>query len=103
MIKAVFSLVIVFAACGGDDGGSQATADAAPGPACTKALYDNCVTPSDCVSGNCHFYKQSNFTVCTQACSATNPCPADSTGQPAMCNTMGICKPAAANNCTLMN
>ena len=100
MIKAVFSLVLVLTACGGDDG-QQATPDAAAGPACTKALYDNCINPTDCTSGNCHFYQQSNFTVCTQACSATNPCPNDSTGVPGVCNNMGICKPAAANNCHL--
>jgi len=102
MLKAVFSLVLVLTACGGDDGGSQATPDAATsGPACTKALYDNCVTATDCMSGNCHFYMQSNFTVCTQACSASNPCPNDSSGQPGVCNNMGICKPAVANNCHL--
>ena len=101
MIKAVVSALLVLTACGGDDGGSAATPDAAAGPACTGALYDNCVNPSDCMSGMCQFYQQSNFTVCTQACSASNPCPNDSSGNPGTCNQKGICKPAAANVCHL--
>jgi hypothetical protein len=101
MIKAVLSLVIVLAACGGDDSQQQVKPDATPGPPCTGAVYDVCVNPSDCMSQNCHFYDKSNFTVCTQACNASNPCPVDSSGQPGTCNNMGICKPAAANNCSL--
>src|SRR4051812_7039830 len=102
MIKAVLSLVLVLAACGGDDGqAAQPDAAGGGGPACTGALYDNCVNTTDCMSQNCHFYQQSNFTICTQACSASNPCPNDSSGQPGVCNNMGICKPAAANNCHL--
>lgn len=99
MIKAVLSLVIVLAACGGDDS-QQAKPDATPGPACTGALYDHCVSPSDCMSQNCHFYQQSNFTVCTQTCNASNPCPVDSSGTAGTCNNMGICKPSVANNCS---
>ncbi|HUS27733.1 MAG TPA: hypothetical protein VMZ53_04475 [Kofleriaceae bacterium] len=97
-----FALAFVLAAvsaCGGDD--SQATPDAPSGPMCTKALYDNCATNADCTSGNCHFFMQSNFSICTQACSTTTPCPVDSTGVAGQCNNMGICKPAAANNCHL--
>ena len=100
-MKAVFSVVLVLAACGGDDGGSVTTADAPAGPACAGALYDNCVNPSDCMSGMCQFYEQSNFTVCTQPCSASNPCPDDASGKPGTCNMKGICKPSAANVCHL--
>jgi hypothetical protein len=100
MIKAVLSLVIVLAACGGDDSQQQVTPDAAPGPPCTKAIYDVCAAPTDCMSQNCHEFR-GDFTVCTQPCNATNPCPVDSSGQPGRCNMMGICKPAAANNCSL--
>jgi hypothetical protein len=99
MFKLALVVVLGVAACGGDD--SQQAPDAPPGPMCTKALYDNCATNADCTSGNCHFYMQSNFSVCTQACSASNPCPADSNGNPVECNMMGICKPTAANNCHL--
>jgi hypothetical protein len=35
-----------------------------------------------------------------QACSSSNPCPADETGSPGQCNNMGICKPGRPNNCT---
>jgi hypothetical protein len=70
------------------------------GPPCTGALYDGCTLAADCMSQNCHFYEQSNFTVCTQACSTANPCPNDSTGNPVTCNNMGICKPSHANICT---
>jgi hypothetical protein len=101
MIKAVFSVVLVLAACGGDDVGRVTTADAPAGPACTGAVYDNCVNPTDCMSGMCQFYEQSNFTVCTTTCDATHPCPNDSSGQPAQCNKKGLCKPAAANVCHL--
>lgn len=100
MNKLALALVLAVAACGGNDS-TPAMPDAPSGPACTKALYDNCVNNTDCNSGNCHFYQQSNFTVCTQACSASNPCPADSSGVAGTCNNMGICKPAVANNCHL--
>lgn len=99
MIKAVFALVLVLAACGGDDS-QQATPDATPGPPCTKAVYDVCVNPTDCTSQNCHYFN-GEFTVCTQSCDANNPCPMDASGQPGQCNMRGICKPAVANNCTL--
>jgi len=101
MFKLALVVVLAVAACGGDDT-QQAQPDAAMnGPACTKALYDICATNTDCTSGNCHYYMQSNFSVCTQACSASNPCPNDANGTPGTCNNMGICKPAVANNCHL--
>jgi len=100
MSKFALAILLAVSACGGDDT-NQGTPDAAPGPMCTKAVYDVCATNADCTSANCHFYMQSNFSVCTQACSTANPCPTDSTGQPGECNMMGICKPAAANNCHL--
>jgi len=100
MIKAVFSLVLVLAACGGDDGQQQATPDAPPAVACTKAVYDVCATNTDCTSQNCHLFN-GEFTVCTQTCDANNPCPVDSTGVAGTCNARGICKPHAANNCHL--
>jgi hypothetical protein len=101
MTRFALALVLAVSACGGDDSSMQIQMDAAPGPMCTKAVYDLCATNADCTSNNCHFYMQSNFTVCTQACSTTNPCPVDSTGTPGECNMMGICKPVAPNNCHL--
>lgn len=103
MIKAVLSFVLVLAACGGDDVQQQVGPDAPPGPPCTGAVYDVCVSPTDCMSQNCKFYDQSNFTVCTQPCTPgdNSTCPVDSTGKNGVCNNKGLCKPAAANNCTL--
>ena len=75
------------------------SADAAA-PACTGALYDGCLGPAaGCMSGNCKLFNGSSFMVCTQACSAANPCPTQN-GAAVPCNNMGICKPAAPNACT---
>ena len=54
------------------------------------------------MSMDCHFYGTSNFTVCTQTCTPgdNSTCPVDATGNHALCNTKGLCKPAAPNNCT---
>src|SRR4051794_15036778 len=70
--------------------------------ACTGAVYDPCTTAAQCMSMNCKFYMQSNFTVCTQTCTPGDnaSCPADSSGTNGVCNTMGLCKPAQPNNCT---
>src|SRR5207249_11505927 len=65
---------------------------------CTKAAYDPCNDEHDCDSGNCHLFMADGFQVCTTACSATLPCPNDSSGAPGTCNTMMICKPAAARS-----
>jgi hypothetical protein len=95
------------AACGGDDGGKSVDAphgaiDSPAGGPCTGATYDPCDAsmPSQCTANMCHFYMSSNLTVCTAACSATNPCPNDAAGLPVACNMMGNCKPSVANNCT---
>lgn len=102
MIKRALATVAFLAACGGDSN-MQTTPDAPAGPACTGAIYDNCTTNTQCMSQNCHYYQQSNFTVCTQTCTVgdNTTCPVDSSGNHATCNNMGICKPAAANNCHL--
>ncbi len=101
-MRSVIAVMFAVAACGGgDDGGGGAQPDAAgSAAACTGAVYDVCTDNAQCSSQNCHYYQQSNFTVCTQACSASNPCPNDSSGTPGTCNNMGICKPAAATSCT---
>lgn len=71
------------------------------GDKCTGAVFDLCNSEHDCASTMCQPFAASGFQVCTQACSATMPCPNDSTGAQATCNAMSICKPAAANNCHL--
>lgn len=72
------------------------------GAACTGAIFDPCTTNDQCSTNNCHFYDQSNFTVCTQTCTPgdNTTCPMDASGNHATCNNKGLCKPAAANSCT---
>lgn len=89
-------LVLGLGACAGDE------VDMGNGPVCTHALYDNCLTEHDCMSGMCHYFMGDDFNACTQGCSASNPCPADPNGQPVPCNNMGICKPTAATACRVL-
>ena len=98
-------LALAMAACGGDPPASvdgPPAVDTPSGTACTKAVFDNCVTNTDCTSNNCHFFMQQNFSVCTQACTPgdNTTCPVDKSGVNGSCNNMGICKPAVANGCT---
>jgi hypothetical protein len=82
----------------GSGSGSGTTSTAA---ACTNAIYDPCTDASQCTSGKCQLFMQQGFQVCTQTCTPgdNTTCPTQN-GQPAACNNMGICKPAAANTCT---
>jgi hypothetical protein len=96
LIASLFVLsALVAAACGGDD-----VADADSSLQCTAALYDTCATNDDCDSEMCKTFNGEGFTVCTQACTVgdNTTCP-ESNGITATCNNMGICKPAAANDC----
>jgi len=93
------SLVVALALTACTASSPSATTDALP--ACTQAVYDPCNTEHDCMSGNCHLFMMDNLQVCTQVCSATNPCPNDATGAAVACNSMGLCKPAIANRCNL--
>src|SRR5262245_40978204 len=101
MRNVLFALVL--GACGGGSGDDTVMADAPSGPMCTGAVFDVCAVNTDCMSMNCHFYMQSNFSVCTQACTPgdNSTCPVDSSGVNGVCNNMGNCKPAAPNNCHL--
>ena len=73
--------------------------DAPAGARCTGALYDVCTGNAGCMSANCKLFNGSGFMACTQACSASNPCPTQG-GAAVPCNNMGICKPSAPNACT---
>jgi len=93
---------------GGGGGGGGATPDAGvtdtdggAAAACTGAVYDPCTDASQCQSGMCQLYQQAGIQVCTQTCTPgdSTTCPMQN-GQPAQCNNMGLCKPAAANSCT---
>jgi len=87
----LLAIAMTLGACSGDDGGSTIE--------CSGSAYDPCVDNADCDSQNCHLYGSAAFTVCTQACDASNPCP-DQDGEAVPCNNMGLCRPAAANTCT---
>jgi hypothetical protein len=92
-------IAIASAACGGG-GGGEPVPDADPtAPLCTGAVFDNCTGNTGCDSQNCHLFEADAIQVCTQACSASQPCPNDATGSPASCNNKGICKPARGNAC----
>ena len=76
-------------------------ADAAIADACLGALYDPCMSDSECESGVCKDYTGAGFEVCTEACVYCGPtclgtCGLDSTGQ-GRCNMMGLCRPDVAN------
>lgn len=110
----ILSLVAVLFALGAcsDDGGSEPPADApasidvmidGPGGAtCTGASYDPCTAATQCMSNNCHLFQQQSLQVCVPTCTPgdNSTCPVDKTGANGMCNNMGICRPAAANDCT---
>jgi hypothetical protein len=87
---------------GSGSGSGMATVDGGvSAPACTNAIYDPCTSAAQCTSGSCQLFQQSGFQVCTTTCTPgdNTTCPMQN-GQPATCNGMGICKPAAANSCT---
>jgi hypothetical protein len=68
---------------------------------CVGSPFDPCTTNDQCSSMNCHLYSGLGIQVCTQVCTPgdNTTCPVDATGANGICNTMGICKPAKANDC----
>lgn len=96
-----FAFVVLLVACDNSGGtpAVDAAADVAAGPLCTGAVYDTCASNDQCSSQACHLYTANALQICTQACSASMPCPNDATGAPVACNQMGNCKPSVANNC----
>jgi len=102
MFKLALACTLLFACNTGGGGTMSPMPDAPPGtPACSGKVYDWCENANQCMSGNCHFFDMSNFTICTQTCSASSPCPPDHEGNPVTCNNRGICKPNEANVCAL--
>jgi hypothetical protein len=90
-------LIMVLALLGACEGSGTAV-DAKN--VCTKALYDPCLTEHDCMSGNCHGFTGGPL-VCTTACTQGGPsCPTQN-GAAVDCDASGLCKPAAANACSL--
>ena len=96
-----FVLAVIAVACSGNDvhmvdsgGGGSNT--------CAGSAFDTCTTNDQCMSMNCHLYNGAGLQVCTQACTPLDntTCPLDATGVNGICNMMGNCKPAKANDCT---
>lgn len=83
------------------DAGAQGSGSGSQAAACTGAAYDPCTDNTQCTSGNCKAFGGAGLQVCTVACTPgdNTTCPTQN-GQPATCNNMGICKPAAANACS---
>jgi hypothetical protein len=106
MTRLVVALVFALAACNnggvGSDDDDDDQVDASSSEPCTNAIFDPCTDNAECDSGNCHFFNQSAFSVCVQACTPNDDstCPVDTSGVNAACNNMGICKPAAPNDCS---
>ncbi|MBA3463621.1 MAG: hypothetical protein H0T46_26930 [Deltaproteobacteria bacterium] len=69
------------------------------GGGCAGELYDACEVAADCSTGVCMPYAQLELAVCTQACDAEHPCPAQD-GVDVRCNNAGLCRPERANTCT---
>lgn len=83
---------------GGDGAVTDSSIDALAN-VCTGLLYDSCTTNAQCASNNCKLFNGAALQICTQACSASVPCPAQN-GVAVACNNMGVCRPNAANTCT---
>jgi hypothetical protein len=81
-------LVAVMFGCSGDE--------PPPTGKCSGALYQPCAEEHDCNSGLCQNFAADGFQVCSQLCDAANPCP-----DGAACDPLGVCKPAAPDDCTL--
>ncbi|MBS1120705.1 MAG: hypothetical protein H6Q90_2933 [Deltaproteobacteria bacterium] len=87
-MRILIVVAMAVAACAGDP---------APNDGCTGAAYDPCSTEHDCDTPFCQNFAVEGFQVCTTSCDGTTACP---TGGD--CDlTVGMCKPAAANTCTL--
>ena len=94
-MRVSIALLALVAACAGD-----APPDSVR--SCTGDVYDPCLQEHECMSNNCRFFMADGIQVCTTGCTAgdDSTCPMTADGKKATCNTMGICKPPAANNCT---
>ena len=91
-------VAVVLAGCSGD---TPSQIDANPaGPKCSMQVYDLCLEEHDCTSVICQNFATAGFQVCTVACDANNPCPADKSGAAGTCES-GVCKPSAPNMCHL--
>lgn len=111
------AILLAFSGCsggGGDDDGdgggdepqvlidAPKLIDAPASNVCTGKDFDPCTANTQCMSGNCHLFMAQNLQICTVTCTPGNnaTCPKDKTGANGTCNNMGICRPAAANDCT---
>jgi hypothetical protein len=99
IILSTFSFAVIVACSGNDvhmvDSGSSGS------NTCAGSAFDPCTSNDQCMSMNCHLYNGAGLQVCTQACTPfdNTTCPVDATGVNGICNMMGNCKPAKANDC----
>lgn len=91
---------ITCAACADDPKPAASGTEQAAQHACSGQPYDGCTSDDQCESQQCKLYSNRGVQVCTQTCSATNPCPTQN-GQAVVCNNMGLCRPDAVNACEL--
>ena len=95
MRNVILMLFVICAACmDSNNAGKQQAASTV----CGGQLYDGCTADDQCESGLCKLYSNRMVQVCTQPCSATNPCPSQN-GVATTCNNMGLCRPEAPNAC----
>jgi hypothetical protein len=95
-MRLAFLLVLV--ACGGDVPKGPDAANF-----CMGSAYDPCLDEHNCPNtpaAICMPIGPNHVAVCTVACSATAPCPADSTGTVGTCNANSVCETTAIPDCT---
>jgi len=108
MTRIAIALAAALTACGGGEPKTGTGVDAptalvdGSGVACTGATFDPCTAATQCMSMNCHLFNQQALQVCVATCTPgdNTTCPVDRTGAHGTCNNNGICKPAAANDCS---
>ena len=84
-------VIVIVGACAGDE------TDEGNTPPCTGALYDTCTNEHECMSNDCR--PIGGTEMCTQACSAALPCPAEIDDTPVTCGAGGICEPSKPHVC----
>ena len=97
-MRILITSLLLAGACAGN---TPATVDS--GRACSGMLYDRCLSEHDCgaMNADCRSFMLDGFQVCTRTCTVGNDASCGTTldGRAATCNTMGICKPPAPNDC----
>jgi hypothetical protein len=97
-MRTLITLLLLVGACAGDSPGGSSS-----GRTCDGTLYDHCLSEHDCgaTDPDCRNFMADGFQVCSKSCTVGDDASCGMTldGRAATCNTMGICKPPAANDC----